>query len=173
MKTIGIAPRPHGKGNEVVQLFADLCRKLFENGYMPTLIEMDREFDGPLLQAIDKAQGGKIPSMKKISSPMELQKRLSRMDAVISMRLHGGILATTVGIPALMLSYDPKVSAFASEAGLPSALSMNSLTAARVFESFQALMKQREEIAGRIQQRRATLRQQAMANIEVLNKSVR
>ncbi len=173
MKSVGLVPRPHGKGNEVEKLFAELSRMLFENGFMPTLIELDREFDGPLLQAIDKAQGGKIPSLKKISTPMDLQKRLVRMDGVISMRLHGGILATTVGIPPIMLSYDPKVTAFAKEAGLPSALPMNNLTAARVFDSFMSLMKQRETAVQKILARRDVLRQQAMVNIEVLNQSVR
>lgn len=173
MKSVGLIPRPHGKGQEVEKLFADLSRMLFENGYMPTLIELDRKYDGPLIQSIEKAQGGKIPSLRKITTPMDLQKRLVRMDGVISMRLHGGILATTVGIPPIMLSYDPKVSAFASEAGLPSALQMNNLTASRVFDSFQSLMKQREQAVEKLVARRETLKQQAMLNIEVLNQSVR
>ncbi len=173
MKSVGLIPRPHGKGQEVEKLFAELSRLLFENGYMPTLIELDRSFDGPLIQSIEKAQGGKIPSLRRLGTPMELQKRLLRMDGVISMRLHGGIIATTVGVPSVMLSYDPKVAAFASEAGLPSALPMNSLSASRVFEVFQTMMKQREQSAERLLARRETLRQQAMLNIEVLQNCVR
>lgn len=173
MKSVGLIPRPHGKPQEVEKLFAELSRMLFENGFMPTLIELDRQLDGPLIQNIEKAQGGKIPSLRKLSTPMELQKRLLRMDGVISMRLHGGIIATTVGVPSVMLSYDPKVSAFANEAGLPGALPMNSLTASRVFEVFQAMMKQREQVAEKLVARRETLRQQAMLNIEVLQNCVR
>lgn len=173
MKTVGLAPRPHGKGDEVAKLFSELSRMLFENGYMPTLIEMDREHDGKLIQEIDKAQGGKIPSLRKLGTPMDLQKRLARMEGVISMRLHGGILAATVGVPSLMLSYDPKVSAFASEAGLPNALPMNNLTATRVYEAFQTMMKQREAARDRLNQRMSALRDQARVNLDVLNQSVR
>ncbi|MBL8059235.1 MAG: polysaccharide pyruvyl transferase CsaB [Chthonomonas sp.] len=173
MKSVGLIPRPHGRPQEVERLFADLSRLLFENGYMPTLIELDRQLDGPLIQSIEKAQGGKIPSLRKLTTPMELQKRLLRMDGVISMRLHGGIIATTVGVPSVMLSYDPKVSAFASEAGLPGALPMNSLTASRVFDVFQTMMKQRDQVAEKLVARREVLRQQAMLNIEVLQNCVR
>ena len=46
-------------------------------------------------------------------------RRLSRMSLVISMRLHGLVFALRDGIPAAGVSYDPKVSAFCAEAGLP------------------------------------------------------
>lgn len=173
MRAVGLIPRPHGKGDDVEKLFAELSRLLFENGYMPTLIEMDRELDGPLIQRIEKAQGGKIPSLRRISTPMDLQRRLARMDAVISMRLHGGILATTVGVLPLLLSYDPKVKAFAQEAGLPAALPMNPISAGRVYEVFQSMIKDREALTAKMLSRRAALQEQAKVNVEVLRASLR
>ena len=42
-----------------------------------------------------------------------------RAELVVSMRLHGAIFAYSEGIPCACIAYDPKVSAFAREAGLP------------------------------------------------------
>ena len=39
--------------------------------------------------------------------------------AVLSVRLHGVILASAAGVPSVALSYDPKVAGFADYAGLP------------------------------------------------------
>ncbi|MDQ3023363.1 MAG: polysaccharide pyruvyl transferase family protein [bacterium] len=38
---------------------------------------------------------------------------------VVSYRLHGLILAAAYGVPSLGVAYDPKVSAFCEEMGLP------------------------------------------------------
>ncbi len=46
-------------------------------------------------------------------------RRVGRMSLVISMRLHGLVFALRSGTPAGGLSYDPKVSSFCAEAGLP------------------------------------------------------
>lgn len=48
-------------------------------------------------------------------------RRVGRMTLVLSMRLHGLIFALRDGTPAAGVSYDPKVSAFCREAGLPCA----------------------------------------------------
>jgi polysaccharide pyruvyl transferase WcaK-like protein len=94
------------------------------------------------------------------------------MEAVISVRLHGGIIASTVGVPSLLLSYDPKVASFAKQANLPAPLSMNNLTAQRVFDSFQAIMKDREKAVSSIQNRKVALREKAFENINLLDRSL-
>lgn len=47
-------------------------------------------------------------------------KAVATSEKVIAMRLHAAVFAVTSGTPAVCLAYDPKVSSFASEAGLPS-----------------------------------------------------
>src|SRR6185312_173871 len=113
MKTIGISAKPLDKKTDVAGLFGEFCRLMFQSGHMPVLLEMDKEEDRQLLDEISKKQGGRIPDLRKLTTPMQVQQRIDRMDAVVSMRLHAGILATTVGVPSLMVSYDPKVTAFA------------------------------------------------------------
>ena len=168
MKSIGLAPRPHGKGTEMVEVFGEVARQLFQNGYMPVLIEMDTVMDKPILDAIEKSQGGKVPGVRKIQHPADLQRRIARMEALVAVRLHAGILAATVAVPSLMIAYDPKVSAFAKDSGLPS-IPAAGLNAARIVEGLMALIKNREQAAERLASRRSEMQKLARGNIEFLD----
>jgi polysaccharide pyruvyl transferase CsaB len=173
MKSVGISLRPHGKNKDVIQLFGELTRLLFQNNYMPVLIEMDRNVDGPLILEVAKAQGGKIPDIRKLQTPMQLQSRLARMDAVIAMRLHAGIIAATVGIPPLMVSYDPKVTAFAKLLDIGTAPSIEGLTAQRLYDMFVEHQKGRERHEKILERKREELVKAAMVNVELLEHAIR
>jgi polysaccharide pyruvyl transferase WcaK-like protein len=163
-----IAPRPYDKkGVDVAKLFGETCRLLFQAGFAPTLLEMDSHEDGPVLEAIAKQQGGRIPMIKKLNSPKKVQERLARMDGVIAMRLHAGILATTVGVPPLMVSYDPKVNAFARMIDVGNALPIEGLTPLRLFESFQDHYKATEAKKVIIQKKRVELAEEAMKGVHL------
>lgn len=169
MRAVGLAPRPVGKNSkEIIELFAGLSRMLFQNNLMPVLVEMDRADDAELINAIEKAQGGKIPSIRKVQNPMQLQAKLARMDAIIAMRLHAGILATTVDVPPFMVSYDPKVTAFASAMELPPAPSFQGLTPTRLYENFVQFHKDRERYLRSIQRRREEQAQAARISVQTL-----
>ena len=99
MKVAGIAPRPLGRGRDVATLMGEFCRLLYQSGTMPVLIAMDTAEDLPLNNEISKRQGGRIPDIHRSTTPMQIQSRMSRMDCVVAMRLHAGILATTVDVP--------------------------------------------------------------------------
>jgi len=173
MKTVGISARPMDKKTDVAALFGDFCRLLYQNGSMPVLIEMDKEEDGPLIAEIAKRQGGKIPDIRKLTTPMQLQQRLLRMDSIVAMRLHAGILASTVGIPPLMVSYDPKVTSFAKMMDLGTPLTIQGLTAQRLMDSFTAFQKDRERNARIIERKRDEMRKLAELNIELVQSTVR
>ncbi len=173
MKTVGLCPRPSSSHPaQVVALFADLARRLFEAGQMPTFLELDREHDGPLIAEIVKKQGGTIPQIRKLQTPVQVQERLARMDAVISMRLHGGILAATAGVPPFMLSYDPKVTAFARVLGLGAAPNFAEVPPARLFTMFQEFQKERERHVDMLTRKRAELHEAALKNLEVLDRAL-
>ncbi|HVL39452.1 MAG TPA: polysaccharide pyruvyl transferase CsaB [Fimbriimonadaceae bacterium] len=174
MRSIGIAPRPleKRKEREIVKLFADLSRMLFTANFMPVLIEMDRNVDGALIDEISKLQGGKVPSIKKLQTPMNLQQRISRMDSVIGVRLHAGIIAASVGVPSFMISYDPKVAAFAKLMDLGTAPQIEGLNAQRLFDAFVAFQKDRERNQRIVQKKQAELAVLAAKNIELLRESL-
>jgi polysaccharide pyruvyl transferase CsaB len=173
MKTVGLSPRPHGKRGEVAALFGELSRLLFQANYVPVLIEMDRNEDGPLIQEISNSQGGKIPDMKKMTGPQQAQDRIARMDAVIAMRLHAGILAASVGVPPMMISYDPKVDAFARQIGLGAAIPFQGADPKRIFDLFQRGMQDKVKNVAILEKKRDELTRLALENISLLRETVR
>jgi polysaccharide pyruvyl transferase CsaB len=173
MKTVGISARPMDRKTDVIGIFGDFCRLLYQNGSMPVLIEMDRDEDGPLIAEIAKRQGGKIPDLRKMTTPMQLQQRFLRMDSIVAMRLHAGILAATCGIPPLMVSYDPKVAAFSKMMDLGSPLTIQGLTAQRLYDTFVSFQKDRDRNARIVERKRDEMRKLAELNIELVRTTVR
>lgn len=174
MKTVGIAPRPFGKNpREAVQLFGDLARLLFQANMMPVLIEMDSKHDGPLIMEISKTQGGKVPDIRKLSTPMQVQGRMARMDSVIAMRLHAGILATTVGVPPFMVSYDPKVAAYSKMLDIGGSIGTEGLTAQRLFENFSVFQRDRERHLKQMSKKREEFRQAALVSVDAVREGLR
>lgn len=143
MKTVGISARPHKKV-DVAKVFGELAKLLYQANYIPQLVEMDRNEDGALITEISKVQGGKVPELRKIATPMQMQQRMARMDSVIAMRLHAGVLAASVGVPPFMVSYDPKVTAFAKMLDLGPAPMIEGITAQRLFDQFIEFQRSRE-----------------------------
>ncbi len=170
MKTIGISARPFGKDKSrgVVDTFSDFVRMLSSNGYVPVMMALDDTEDRAIIEAIAKKHGGKVPDLKGITTPTQLQQRIARMEAVVAMRLHAGILASTVGIPSLMVSYDPKVTAFANVMGLPTPPNIQGATADRLFAQFQSFIKDRDKIAAQILRKRDEQVEAAQGNIQAL-----
>ena len=174
-KTVGISVRPWGKDRNktVVSVFAELAQLLTKSGYIPMFIEMDHDEDGPLILEIAKTLGGKVPDMRNLTSPVQIQQRVARMEGMIAMRLHAGILAATVGVPPYMVSYDPKVTAFANAIGASTPPTMQGLTAQRLFDGFVSTIKDRERASASLLKRRDELAKQAALNIDVLESTLR
>lgn len=172
MKAVGISIRPHGKKDEVKELFGEFARLLFNSQIMPVFIEMDRKNDGPLILEISRSQGGKIPDLRNLQTPMQIQQRMTRLDAIVAMRLHGGILASTAGIPPFMVSYDPKVAAFAKLLDLQAAPSLDGLTPLRLFEAFMQFLKDRERNEKIMARKVEELARLAATNLDVLREAL-
>ncbi len=174
MKTVGLAPRPvREKGRDVSSLFGEFSRLLYQSGSMPVLITMDRIEDTPLIDEISKKQGGKVPDLRRLSSPMQIQQRLSRMESVVAMRLHAGILAATVGVPALMISYDPKITGYARTMEMGNALGMEGLTATRLLDAFVSFQKDHARNLKILERKREEQIRAAEGNVEIVLKFVK
>ena len=95
--------------------FAAAARYAYERYKLPPVLiclsPEDRAAAGSVSKALE-AEG--IPCSISLHP-----RRVGRMTMVLSMRLHGLIFALRDGAPAAGVSYDPKVSAFCRETGLP------------------------------------------------------
>jgi polysaccharide pyruvyl transferase CsaB len=174
-KSVGIAVRPWGKDKNrtVIEVFSELARQLNSNGRIPTFIAMDEKEDGPLILEIAKRLGGKVPDLRGIMSPRAVQERAMRMEGLIAMRLHAGILAATVAVPSFLVSYDPKVTALANQIGVPTPPTMKGLSAQRIYDGYVGFVKDRDRTVEALKLRRAELGKKAFLNIDALQRLLR
>ncbi len=168
MPAIGISPRPFGTDDSTIALFSDLCSLFIKGKMVPVLIAMDRGEDAKLIAAIREKSGGRIPTLKDITTPGDFQRQIMRLDGLVAMRLHAGILAACAGTAPFMLSYDPKVSAFSQLMGLPAAMSMKGISAQRVFDAYASFYEAREKMQRAVTNAVAKQRVEAQKNIDVL-----
>jgi polysaccharide pyruvyl transferase CsaB len=169
MKAVGIAPRPvKGKGRDISGLFGEFCKLLYQSGSMPVLISMDKNEDTPLIDEISKKQGGKVPDLRKLTTPMQIQERIARMDSVVAMRLHAGILAATVNVPALMISYDPKVAAYARIMEVGNAVSLDGISATRLLDAFVGFSKDQARHVKIVERKQAELQKAAEMSVQAV-----
>lgn len=110
----------------------------------------------------------------RVTTPWEMMEAVKRCDLVLGMRLHSLIFAVAGGVPALGLSYDPKVASFCQEAGLPSPMHfpMNDTEALgpRLLTVWTERVRLSEMLASRWDKLRAAARRNIDVLAEVINK---
>ncbi|MFN8140306.1 MAG: polysaccharide pyruvyl transferase CsaB [Fimbriimonadales bacterium] len=172
MKTVGICARPWKNDKKIIAAFGDFAQILFRNQYVPVLIEMDKSMDTAMLDSIAKLHGGRCPDMRNIPGPGNLAARLRRMHAVVSMRLHGGIMAAAGGVPPLMIAYDPKVTAFCNLLELPAPVSLENLTGDKLWQAFMAFERDRDRILALIELKKDEQTSLALKNVNILQQAL-
>lgn len=122
-ETIGLALRPW-PGLDI-NAAAELVRLLRAAGQEVRLLPFyygngreDGE-DERLATEINRALGDEPAAVCHADSPEGVYRAICGCKLVIGMRLHALIMAAAAGIPALAVSYDPKVSAFAAQMNIP------------------------------------------------------
>lgn len=117
--TIGICPREILAANRLPEEFAAICDKLYKNLKANILLI-------PFQPLKDAGICSKIKALSKApieilsnSNPLEIMGMIAQMDLIIGMRLHSLIFAANTNVPAIGISYDPKVDGFMEGVGLP------------------------------------------------------
>ncbi|HSR16330.1 MAG TPA: polysaccharide pyruvyl transferase family protein, partial [Gemmatimonadales bacterium] len=79
------------------------------------LVPLHESLDPPVCDALAARPGlaGRAHVLQPVTSPAALAAVLGGAELVVTMRLHGGILAATTGTPVVTVDYDPKTYAFA------------------------------------------------------------
>jgi len=98
----------------------DVIVELTARGYDYRLFTTGHFADEVLLDLMMREDG--IPAKKvalTVNSPEELRAQLAMCDGVIAYRLHASVAAFAYGIPAIGLSWNPKVTSFFEGIGYP------------------------------------------------------
>lgn len=126
------------------------------------VLVFDRGRDREVSETVAAASGG---TLVDVDSPIDLMGVVGAMDAVVSVRLHALICAAAQGVPSVGLAYDPKVSAFMNESGLPGLLPVNA-TGLAVAEALSRTWEGRTVLRSRLIAALPDARKRAAAGVD-------
>lgn len=110
---------------------------------------------------------GRVHVLDEVLEPGETWQLLASCDLVIGMRLHGVLLAAAAGVPAISISYDPKVSSAAGDLGLQDyELPLGAMSGTAVVRVMEALWANREELRQALTERSGDLRRRGLPTAE-------
>ncbi len=128
--------------DDAARLWLDVMEKCRENGYTPYLLTSGFAADEAFLDyMIRHYHVPKENCIFNVNTPEDLVYQISRMEAVISCRLHPGILSYSLGVPAVGIQWNPKVKMFYHEIGYEDrAIPMEGIDSALLWERLQEAM---------------------------------
>lgn len=114
-------------------IFAEAADYVAEKlGLEPVFILINHQEDGEATEAVRSLMRTKTAVICESMDSALTIGVLSRMSAVVSMRLHGLIFAASQGVPLVGVSYDPKVTAFLDSVGNENCLQFEDVTAEKL-----------------------------------------
>ena len=116
---LGIAVRPWPGFEEKAPIFAEAADYAYEaHGLIPVFLPIEARLDiGAAQQVAAHIQKAPYVILPESTSSSRTIALFSRMDVVLSMRLHALIFAAGHGVPLVGAVYDPKVSSFLDAVG--------------------------------------------------------
>ena len=116
------APGSRGASETLLDALAALVADLGSQGQDVRLLTMHDPVDAPFVARLQERclnRGAQRPTVTALPlAPDEAIAGLAGFGAIVTVRLHGLILAALAGVPAVSLRYDDKVAAAAAELGL-------------------------------------------------------
>jgi polysaccharide pyruvyl transferase CsaB len=105
--------------------------------------------------------------LKENYSTEEIMAITKNMDLLVGMRLHSLIMASTVGVPMVGLSYDPKIDRFLRQIGQVALVSTNNLNSQTLVEMLTWADEHREDIINDMKLSIVALHQKAWQNARI------
>jgi len=166
---MALAPRRWGKARtEVGTLFADLVRFAWhEWGVRTILLPLHAGQDREAVQQVSARAPDAIALLKPMSV-RDVQSVLACCQVVIGVRLHALMLSASSGVPALAVSYDPKVRAFWEQVAPEHVVDMQDAGAQILKERLAEIWQQRQALRVRVTEFAMEQRRLAQRNIEAL-----
>lgn len=129
---------------------AQLVQLLQQAGCRVALLPYHQGEDEKLAEQINaalRAAGQAEAEVWPAATPQQAWAAVGRADLLLGMRLHSLIMAAAQGVPAVAVSYDPKVEAFAQAVQMPLAAGGVSLPAEQVAAQLLARSAQPQRLA--------------------------
>ncbi len=121
----------------------------------------DRTRDLEISHAVAEASGGRVV---QATTPQDLLGLVGAVDLMLAVRLHALIFATIQAVPAVALTYDPKVTAFASGMGLPGPLAADA-SEQDLEEALELAWSSREDARAHLRSAAPALREAAASGV--------
>ncbi|MBQ4527688.1 MAG: polysaccharide pyruvyl transferase CsaB [Clostridia bacterium] len=125
---------------------ATLCDHMVNShGVYPLFVPMQYPADMDISQRVMQNMKNKSYVINRELSVAEMFSVLSEAQAIIGMRLHSLIYATTLAIPAMALVYDPKVSAFMESLSQPDWVDVENFDTQKAMSIFDTVMFEKDK----------------------------
>ena len=130
-KYLGITVRPWPGFDQAAPIFADAADYAYQTcGLIPVFIPIEARLDvAAARQVTEQMRQAPRVVLSACASAENAIALFSRMDVVLSMRLHALVFAAGHGVPLIGAVYDPKVSSFLDAAGQDLYAPLDQLTA--------------------------------------------
>jgi polysaccharide pyruvyl transferase CsaB len=166
---IGVAVRKIGENNPDKMILAQALDELAVKTkaqiiFIPFQFPQDAEASREIMKMMKE----KAVLIFRECRPREIMGLISFMDLMIGMRLHSLIFAVNCAVPAVGLSYDPKVQSFMEEVSLPHFPS-DSFKAKDLVSAVSELLDNKAGAANSLNLIRRKLFSKAMTNFGMLN----
>ena len=149
-------------GEHMARELGKAAARLSADGRTVTLLTFGGTRDREVAEAVAVAAtraGGARPAIEELGpDPLPVLTRLAALEGVISVRLHGLILAAVAQTPVVGVSYDPKVGAWASRLGLERGVPLTDLDATMLLKALARNMA--EPVVSGVARRVANLRRE-------------
>ncbi len=155
---------------EFIARMADAVAKIsLSLGKTPVFIPVQKSFDDKICLEVkelaEKAIGRESPFLRGLSA-REVIGLVEKMSFVLGMRLHMLIYAGAAGVPAIGLSYDPKVDAFLEYADQIPAINASNFDSSALLSLAERVCSERSELCAKIEKRTAELRSLCVLDAE-------
>ena len=149
-KCIGVCVRRWPGFLDKTPAFAAALRHAWEEyGLTPVFLSINHRSDGEAAERVCEKLSADVPRFvlrEPMPTPLTIAI-LSKMEIVVSMRLHGLIFSAASGVPLVGVSYDPKVTAFLDYAGQKNHLPLAETDAEKLVSLVDAAAAQRGDRA--------------------------
>ncbi len=163
------------QNNKNREILYELCEAIDviseQTGLLGVILPMSDE-DIPLCREVMTLTATAI-AMPRLDAD-DAAALISRAEFVISMRLHAALIASSVGVPAVCLSNDPKLHGFCRYADQPPTILVDGkpLRSRKIISAVAMAIKHHNDVVARVSARAVRLRRLARYDAERLKKII-